>query len=518
MKKNEVLKKFKNILNSIVKILKRIVKRIVKLLNEFGKMQFGKFNGKHIVGVIVVLVLFIFMLSFAGSGTKSLDYPVVYKSNDNKLLLLNTDTKVGKEVKLSGEGAPSYVKYANTTDRYLLFVKNDGLYLYDAKSKEETTKIVSNISNYYKFTDNDKYVVMMDDNRNLYSYGFKGDKERLDSSIKSVEDISNTNVIYSKDGALYVAQLNAKKSAVKISETVSQARVTNDGKTVYYINNSKELYSYNVSKDRNTKVDTSVSQMFISKETGKMYYVTSEGNQFYTVYFYDKKNSEKIATEVTSVLDVNVDNEQLLYMTRDEDYEIYFRKGTKDAVKINEKFESSPLSARIFDGKAIYYINAKKELKYVKINGAKVGRVIKVSGGIDSELFLTKKGYVYVKGIDGNSLGELYIANNGKAEKIDENVYFSNIKISTDGTKIYYLKDYSNNVGTLCVSNNGNKGKEIAKDIYSYQYVNNDLLYFVKNYNLESNQGDLYRYDGKAEKLATDVNGVATTPNGYVIK
>lgn len=518
MKKDEVLKKSKKAFDNLIKVFKRIVKKTVKSLNEFGKMQFGKFNGKQVIGAVVVILLITFMLSLVGSGNKSLDYPVVYKSNDNKLLLLNVDSKVGKEVKLSGEGSATYVKYANTTDRYLLFVKNDGLYLYDAKSKEETTKIVSNISNYYKFTDDDKYIVMLDDNRNLYTYGFKGDKERLDSSVKGVEDMSNTNVLYSKDGALYVAPLNAKKESVKVSETVNQARVTNDGKIVYYINSSKELYKYNVSKDTSYKVDTNVSQMFISKETGNMYYVTSEGNQYYTVYYYDKKNSEKMSSDVTSVLDVNVDEEQLLYMTRDDEYKIYFKKGKKDAVKIDEKFESSPVTARIFDGKAIYYINAKKELKYVKISGAKVNRVIKVSSDIDSELFLTKKGYVFVRGIDGNSMGELYVANGGKASKIDSNVYFSNIKVSTDGEKVYYIKDYKESTGTLCVSNNGKKGKEIAKDIYSYQYVNNDLLYYIKNYNLETNQGDLYRYDGKDEKLATDVNGVATTPNGYVIK
>ena len=41
----------------------------MELLNEIGKMQFGKFNGRQLIGVIVVLILVISMISLFSSGT-----------------------------------------------------------------------------------------------------------------------------------------------------------------------------------------------------------------------------------------------------------------------------------------------------------------------------------------------------------------------------------------------------------------------------------------------------------------
>ena len=69
--------------------------------------------------------------------------------------------------------------------------------------------------------------------------------------------------------------------------------------------------------------------------------------------------------------------------------------------------------------------------------------------------------------------------------------------------------------GDLYVTSGG-KGKQLVKNVYSYQYANDKLIYYIKNYSLVSNRGDLYRYDGKSEKIQKDVYAsIATMPEGY---
>jgi hypothetical protein len=213
------------------------------------------------------------------------------------------------------------------------------------------------------------------------------------------------------------------------------------------------------------------------------------------------------------VVDYDADKEQLLYLTSEDYYTLYYQKGTKKAQKVDNKFSSSSIKAYIHEDE-IYYLNSKNELKYTKIRGSKLGRIIKVSKNVESELYVTKNGYVYLSDLDDNSNGNLYIASGGTARKIDSNVRDLKLKVSNNGKKIYYLKDFEKNAGTLCVSS-GRKGKELAKDIYSYQYVNDKLIYYVKNYSLSGNSGDLYRYDGNHEKIASGVYGIATMPNSF---
>ena len=59
------------------------------------------------------------------------------------------------------------------------------------------------------------------------------------------------------------------------------------------------------------------------------------------------------------------------------------------------------------------------------------------------------------------------------------------------------------------------KGKKIDSDVYTYQYVKDDLIYYIKDYSSSKGKGDLYRYTGKSVKIATDVTRIAYTPNSF---
>ena len=525
MKKEVILKKVKKVLKNIstlfiniFKVIKRLIKKLIKATKELSKKDFGKVKGIYLVRAFWIVIALFFVWMFVGEifTTETVDYSVVYKTNENKLMLLKHNGKSGDEIKLSGEGSANYVMYANTTNRYVLFVKNDGLYLYDSKSKEQTTKLVSNISDYYNFTEDDKYIVMKDDNSNLYVYNYGDDKERIDTAIKNVEGLSNKNIIYVKDGALYIKGLKASKDdKEKITDSVLQSKVTLNGKYVYYIDGTRTLNVYNVAKKKSTEIDDRVTQMYIDEETGKMYYLTSESARYYNVYYYDGKKSEKVAEDIYSVVDYDANKEQILYLKKDNTYDLYYQKGTKKADLVEDKIKSAITNGYIYNNEAIYYINNKAELNYAKISGANVKRVIKVSDKVSSSLYLTEKGFVYLTDVNDKSMGDLNIAKGPKAKKLDSNVYSSQLKVSNNGKKVYYLKDYENGKGDLYVTSGG-KGKQLVKNVYSYQYANDNLIYYIKNYSLVNNRGDLYRYDGKSEKIQKDIYAsIATMPEGY---
>ena len=89
----------------MVKILKRLIKKLIKALKEFGEKDFGRFKGIHVIRVVVVILLVWIMGSFISSVSqvKSIDYPVVYKTNDKKLMLLNAKDGKGDEIKIGSE-------------------------------------------------------------------------------------------------------------------------------------------------------------------------------------------------------------------------------------------------------------------------------------------------------------------------------------------------------------------------------------------------------------------------------
>lgn len=507
-KNDKFLDKLKLVIKKLGILLVDITKKLLKEIKEFSKKDFKKFKGIHVIRVFVVVLLIWIMGSFFSIGDRgsSVDYPVIYKTSDKKLMLLNAKGSKGDEIKIGTEGQTSDVMYAHNTNRYVLYVKNDGLYLYDSKSKEETIKLVANIAEWYEFTDDDKHVIMLDDSNNLYVYDFKHDSEKLESNITSIVGYSNKNVIYTKDGSLYIKSLNASKDdKKKISDSYYNKPVlVNEGKYVYYIDSSKNLYKYSVSKDRSEEIDSIVGQIYVSEETGKMYYYKNGSS----LYYYDGKDGEEIATDVVYIADNDPDAGQILYLKKDNKYKLYYQKDSKEADLIDDSLNSSIITAYLYDNKAIYYLDGKHNLNYAKIKGSKIKRVIKVDEEV-YDLYSVKKGFIYITDVQNGSNGTLYITNGPEAKKIDENVSSvrSNIKISSNGSKIYYLKDLKETSGTLYVSS-GRSGKKIVNNVCSYEYANDDLIYYVSNCSMVDNvnyPGDLYKYDGKSTKIATDI-------------
>lgn len=511
-KEQNRMDKIKEVLNDILKSTRKVMKNVSKKINAFSKKDFGKFTGKHILlGISGVLVLFVLFAVIGSFKDDTLNYPVIFNNDDGKLLLITDKAKDDDVIKLSNSDSVSTVLYANTTERYVLFVKNSALYLYDSKDKDETTKIINDVDD-YKFTDDDKYILVLDSDDNLYSYNYK-EKTKIDTDV-AVFYTSGDKVAYIKDGELFIRSVNGKKDdKTKVTEKYGNSVMfSEDGKMLVYMTDENALYLYNIKKKENIKIDSTVYDFELSQDGKKLYYVINEDSKK-TVYYYNGKDSTKIVSNIYSLLDVDVDNEYLVYSTKGEDnkYDVVFKKGTKESAIIEKDLVG--IYGAFIDEKNVYYYNSDSELFMAKIKGNKVDKPVSIGENVGN-LIEYKKGFVYVTEVDKYNNGDLYIVKNGKTKKIDSDVYSSLLRVNEDGSKIYYLKDYSSNSGDLYVTSGG-KGKKIDSDIYTFQVANEKLLFYIKDYSASKGVGDLYRYTGKAVKVADNVTRMATIPSQY---
>ena len=497
----------KNKINNVVSGIKSVTN---KTLNNL--------KGYKVLGIVLVIIILLVLLS--NLGKKDTPYPVIYNNSDGDLYLATTKVKKeDKAVKLSSGDSVNGILYANTTDKYVLFEKNEDLYLYNEKSKDVTTKIVSNVVDYF-ITDDDSYVIALDDEDTLYSYNFKKEKQKLDSDVSSIEGYTNDKVLYERDGILYVRSLKASKDdRTKVTDNHDDnISFSKDGKKVIYINEDDELVIFNIKKGEGEKIASDVSTYYCdSKSCDKLYYVVLDSNK--VLYYYNGKDGEKITEDIYSINSYDVDNQIVLYTKYNKDdknYTLYYQNGTKDAIEVENKL-SGLRTVRLFEEKDVYYITSDNELKYVELKGNKIGNVKSLKEDVAGYLYLTKEGYAFVSETDDNDNGTLYLASNGKIKEIDDNVNNNIISVSKSGKKVYYMKDY-NNSGDLYVTSGG-KGKKIDSDIRLFEYINDKLIYIIKNYSTTKSRGDLYRYNGnKSIKIAENVTRIASSPVHYVEK
>lgn len=456
---------------------------------------------------IITIILMFFLIKSIFFNKKVTDYPMIYNKKGGELVLIN---KKDKTVSLSSNDSIKDVLYANNTNKYVLFVKNSSLYLYKANKKDETIKIMGNVKKYY-FSPNDKYIVSVDEDDNLYVYNYKKN-EKIVSDIKEVKAVTDDEVIYLKDGKLCKRSLKYNKEEVKkIDDNFGRELTLLNNKILIYLDSNKTLKLYNLKNEDTTKIDEDVSAYYAFNDLEEFYYLTLDS----TLYYYDGTKSNKVANDIYDVASVDVENKEIVYSKYDKKYSLYFQKGTKEASVIEKDLKNNINYVYIFNNKAVYYINKDNELMFARINGSKVGKSRTVIGDVEALSFQkTKDGYVFLADATKKGLGTLYITNSYKAKKIDSDVVRTNIRINNDGSTIYYFKDYSNGSGSLYYSK-GNKPKLIDEDVYKYQYVKDKMIYYIKDYDKTNRFGDLYQYTGKVQKIDEKVVGIATVNNEY---
>ena len=505
----------KKILNRTVKILKRLlilarkgITALVTKIKEVSKTKYGKINGNYILlGGLVVIVLFIFLLSNLFKGD-IVDYPVIYNNSDGDLYLLTKNNKSDDAIKLGNSERSEDIVYANTTKRYVLFKKKNDLYLYDARTKDETTKIVSNVVN-YMFSFDDKYIITLDKEDCLRVYNFK-DNIKIEKDVSSIIAISEDKILYEKERILYVRSINPKKDdRLKVTEEFdTNVKFSEDGKSIIYIDNSRMLHLFDISKDKDVEVANNVTKYYCDKKSCKKLFYESK-DDVKSIFYYDGKDSTRVVKDIYNVYAYDVERKQLVYTILDNgEYSLYYQKGNSESALIENDLQGLK-EVKLYEGKDIYFTTSDSELKYAKVSGSKIRVVKSIAQDVAGYLNLYKDGYVFVADTSYSN-GVLNLVKEGKVKKIDEDVYINFITVGIDGDSIYYLKDYKTS-GDLYVYNGG-KPKSIEKDVRTYEYINDDLIYFIRDYSTSKGTGDLYRYTNKSVKIAEDVYRMASSP------
>lgn len=511
----KVLNKMGKTLKKFYACSKKIVLTIVAKVKEISKTRYGKIDGNYLlVGGLLVLVLLVFFIGNLFKGDV-VDYPVVYNNTDGDLYLITKKSKNDESaIKLgNGERAEDIV-YANNTDRYMLFKKKNDLYLYDAKAKDETTKIISDVT-VYMFSSNDKYIVALDRDANLRIYNYK-EVFKVEKDVSSIVAISEDKILYEKENTLYVRSINPKKDdRLKVSEEYdTNVRFSEDGKNIIYIDDAKKLHIFNIKKDEDTEVAKNVTKYYCDKKSCEnMFYEAKDDKK--SIFYYDGKDSTRVIKEIYNVNAYDVERKQLVYTVIDDgEYSLYYQKGNNDPSLIENDLQGLR-EVKLFEGKDVYFTTSDNEVRYANVSGNKVRVVKSIAEDVSGYFYAHKDGYVFISDMEDGS-GTLNLAKGGRVKELDIDVYTGLITVSEDGKSIYYLKDYKR-TGDLYVSTGG-KGKVIEKDVYNYEYMNKDLIYLIRDYSTSKGSGDLYRYTNKSVKIAENVTRIASSPVYYVAK
>lgn len=478
--------------------------------DNFSKLKdakVGNFSLKQILIAVVCVVLAILLIrGIANSFSKESkvpDYGVVYTTDDGDLMVVGANGK--KPVKLANNSSND-VEYANTTERYILFTKDDNLYLYDKKDGEDTTKIDKDVSS-FGFSDDDKYIYYVNDDAELYTY--KKESKKIDNDVTYVIGTADNNIFYTKDDELYVRNMNAKKDKVKIASEVKNQVLSEDGSKVLYQNEDGDLYIYKVSSKKAVKIASDVYDVLDgNEELDKLMYITNDGD----VYYVSGTKATKLVSEV-DVLDVDVEEKQLVYLNEDD--ELYYQKGTKSPVKIDDTDDIT--KAYIYNGNEIYYVVADGEdydLYYSKV-GSKASSPKTVKEDISSYVYsYYDKGLIVFSEVE-SYVGELNLVKGGKVTKIADDVYTSSVNPNHKGNKIYFLGNYDgeDKNGSL-MSTTGKKAKTLVEDVYKFDYVKDKLIYVSTGYSSKSGKFDLNVYNGR--KLINIADGVKSVDAPYV--
>lgn len=469
--------------------------------SKFKSMKIGNFTLKHLlIGIVCVVLAILLIRGVANSFSKESkvpDYGVVYTNDDGDLMVVGANGK--KPVKLANDSSND-VQYANTTERFILFTKDDNLYLYDKKKGEDTTKIDKDVSS-FGFSDDDKYIYYVNDEDELYTY--KKESKKIDSDVTYVVGTIDNNIVYSKDDELYFRNMNGKKDKVKVASDVKNQALSEDCSKILYQTDDDDLYIYKVSSKKATKIASDVSEVLdVTEDLDKIIYSDNDDD----VYYVKGTKATKIVSEV-NILDVDANEQQFVY---EKDDELFYQKGTKKAVKIDDAEDVK--SAYIFNGNEVYYTvrnDDKYELNYSKV-GSKASSPKTVMDDVYSYVYTYyDKGLIAFSNVE-SYVGELNIIKGGKATKVADDVKTTSINPNHKGNKLYFLGDYDSkdNSGAL-MSTTGKKAKTLVEDVKDYDYVKDNIIYVSTGYSTKSGKFDLNVYNGrKLIKIADSVRSV----------
>ena len=462
-----------------------------------------------IAAAIVLLIAFIGIIACvcSNNGKKVVKNPVVFVSDDK----LYVGTKNGKYNRVDND----YDKYDvdiiyknNGTDKFL-YLNDDTLF--EVKSKNgEKNKIASNVKQ-AMYSDNDKYIIYLDEDNNLYSY--KKSSKKIAKNVSRLYGAVKNKVYYSKGDSLYYVGILAVKDPVKIDSDVSSFKVTDDKKYGIYYKYEDSLYDvYRV------KIGSKKAKKVVSGAKNIIAY-----NDDYTEFIYTTESS-KSSYSLEGILndDLKADDENYMdryngsgyeSMSYSERYDKYY---VEQRDKIRDYVKEKGIDVKSFD---VYYAKNNKSKKLVSnVNDVLAADVdtksvvyVKQTLDTDKKLKISDYKYFYDFEDDVEELltSNLYYSKNGRKEvSIVKEVSDVNAYL-TKGNVFFVIKDSGKYVLKFAKITFGKaKVKEISDDIDSkYLTAYKDGFLYGSNESSKNHSMDLnfVKANGKSKVIATDI-------------
>lgn len=219
----------------------------------------------------------------------------------------------------------------------------------------------------------DNFTVYVKDGGELYLNKFSDDpwqiaeKFGLTSNIEIFADSDTIEdyITVSKDGrlifypdrytasslgvSLYCKGLNSDEGGARIDTSVAQYSVNDSASVVTYIKTGgNNLYQYTLKTDEKNKIDSDVTDFYVSDDGGKIIYCNNEGG----IYSYSRDTDSKEKIDSDSDIRYCSDDLTTLYYLKDNN--LYKKVEGEDKVKIAS------------DVRAVYTICDSGELYYIK--------------------------------------------------------------------------------------------------------------------------------------------------------
>ena len=485
------------------------------------------------------------------------DANIVYANNDTRYLLYtNNNSLYLLDTTVEGIGtkiASSISSYGfSKDDKYVYYVDNEkNLFIYD-RYKEENIKIASNVSqveiilgSHIIYSENGKLIYYDLDSKN-------DDKSVLIANSYETVELNNKLILYSvlssgyKDYYVYdIDQNEAKKVLNKVAK-------------LYVAENNYTRFLYAIPSETNKDISNALSDTYVSydksftkyteqdvqnkKITRAAYeenqkeaklvdfrnqvreYAKNYGKIGYDLYYQNNANKSLVASNITKLYYHDIKTHTYSYTAATFDNNVIDLKAYEslniedvkkdiEAAKLESMYYKSGLngsasmayknitdSAQVYlRGNSEYYLLVKDQdyynLYYSKINN----RSLKLVGEIDTNLLTNKLNGNYIDGfLYSNYINNRYYLNmvsEGRVRTLVEDVNPEYIAVSEGKDSIYYLKQTGDNSNDLNIYN-GIRTSKVATDVYSFMYINDDLIYVTKNYDAITKTSDLYRLEG----------------------
>lgn len=235
---------------------------------------------------------------------------------------------------------------ANEEANYALYIKDSELNF--ANFKKEPLQVTSTL-----FRNMELYESSLSSYGNVLSYfTCVSEDEKLVFFPDKLDGEAEFNLYYCKTS-------DAKSDATKIDAGVVNYAVSSDSNTVTYTKGSDEdsvLYTYSVKDDSKTKIASEVKEFYVTDDAKSIIYVNTDSN----LYIYrDGKETEKLVGDITEIVHISEDF-SVLYYTKDEALYRHIVGEKK------EKIDSGEIkNINVFDS-LIYYFKDDALYKYVQ--------------------------------------------------------------------------------------------------------------------------------------------------------